>query len=72
MKRRGYNRPPKTPPKDRRTLRERLDEAERVETQDWIYDLKELEWKRSEDYARREQLAETFAKRKHSPRRKGF
>lgn len=73
MKHRNYKRPPKIRPKNERHPRELnspeawrryLDDLEAAETEDCIEDERKREWKRSDEYAKRKELADRFNKRR--------
>lgn len=56
-------RPRRTPKKDRRTPTQRLNELERLETEDWANDIRRRERRQTKEYKDRVELAKKFAGR---------
>jgi len=50
-------------PKNQRQKRLSLDELERLETEDWIGDIRRREWKKSQKYQEGLKLLERYAKK---------
>ena len=50
--------------KKKKNTKANLDELERLECEDWAEDKRRREWKKSEDYQKREKLAEKFKEKK--------